>query len=210
MNIKELIKRNHDWADRIAHNKPDFFPTLAAQQKPEILWIGCADSRVPSNQVLDMDPGEVFVHRNVANLVIQSDLNMLSTVQFAVEVLKVKHVIICGHYGCGGVTAALSDQQHGLIDYWLADIKDTICHHQHEIDGFASDREKIDRVCELNVIKQVHNLSYTAVVQNAWANGQTLAIHGICYGLHDGKVKDLNVTIDCLEKVTSTYRYALD
>ena len=207
MNIKELIQRNHDWADRIAADNPDFFPTLAAQQKPEILWIGCADSRVPANQVLDMAPGEVFVHRNVSNLIVHSDMNMLSTVQFAVEILKVKHVIICGHYGCGGVTAALGNEDNGLIDNWLLSIKDTCHRHQHELDAISDQADKIDRACELNVIQQVHNLCHTRIVQKAWSEGQSLAVHGICYGLKDGKVKDLDVTVDSIDKLAEIYRY---
>jgi len=206
MNIKELIQRNHSWADHVAATNPDFFPKLAAQQKPEILWIGCSDSRVPANQVLDMDPGEVFVHRNVSNLIIHSDMNMLSTVQFAVEALKVKHIMIVGHYGCGGVQTALNNNDNGLIDNWLLDIKDTIHQHQDELDLLATEEEKVDRICELNVIKQVGNMCHTRTVQHAWNRGQQLAVHGLCYGLHDGKVKDLNVTVDGTDKVKKLYR----
>lgn len=207
MNIKELIKRNHDWAARIAADKPDFFPTLAAQQKPDILWIGCADSRVPANQVLDLDPGEVFVHRNVSNLIVHSDMNMLSTVQFAVEVLQVKHVIICGHYGCGGVTAALGNDDNGLIDNWLRPIKETCHRHQAELDAISDQAAKIDRACELNVVQQVENLCHTGIVQKAWAKGQPLAVHGICYGLHDGKVNDLDVSVDGPQQLAEIFRY---
>ncbi|HLR17604.1 MAG TPA: carbonate dehydratase [Alcanivoracaceae bacterium] len=209
MNIKELIKRNHDWADHVAATKPDFFPKLAAQQKPEILWIGCSDSRVPANQVLDMDPGEVFVHRNVSNLIIHSDMNMLSTVQFAVEALRVKHIMIVGHYDCGGVKTALNNADNGLIDNWLLDIKDTIHQHQEELSQLATEKEVVNRVCELNVIKQVGNMCHTATVQHAWKRGQRLAVHGLCYGLHDGKVKDLEVTVDGPEKVAQLYRINL-
>lgn len=206
MNIKELIQRNHAWADHVAATNPDFFPKLAAQQKPEILWIGCSDSRVPANQVLDMDPGEVFVHRNVSNLIIHSDMNMLSTVQFAVEALQVKHIMIVGHYGCGGVQTALNNNDNGLIDNWLLDIKDTIHQHQDELDLLPTEAAKVDRICELNVIKQVGNMCHTRTVQHAWNRGQRLAVHGLCYGLHDGKVKDLNVTVDGTDKVKKLYR----
>lgn len=209
MNIKELIRRNHDWAERVTRDNPDFFPTLAAQQKPEILWIGCADSRVPANQVLDMAPGEVFVHRNVSNLIVHSDMNMLSTVQFAVEILKVKHIIICGHYGCGGVTAALSHDHNGLIDHWLLAIKDICAQHRAELDAITDFHEKVDRACELNVIQQVQNLCHASIIQRAWKDGQPLAVHGICYGLKDGKVKDMNVTVDSLDKLAEIYRYQL-
>lgn len=209
MNIKELIRRNHDWAERVTRDNPDFFPTLAAQQKPEILWIGCADSRVPANQVLDMAPGEVFVHRNVSNLIVHSDMNMLSTVQFAVEILKVKHIIICGHYGCGGVTAALSHDHNGLIDHWLLAIKDICERNREELDAITDFHEKVDRACELNVIQQVENLCHASIIQKAWSNGQALAVHGICYGLKDGKAKDLEVTVDSIDKLAEIYRYQL-
>lgn len=209
MNIKELIRRNHDWAERVTRDNPDFFPTLAAQQTPEILWIGCADSRVPANQVLDLAPGEVFVHRNVSNLIVHSDLNMLSTVQFAVEVLKVKHIIICGHYGCGGVTAALSDDHLGLIDHWLLAIKDICAHNKDELDAIDNHAAKVDRACELNVIQQVENLCHASIIQKAWSKGQSLAVHGICYGLKDGKVKDMDVTVDSISKLAEIYRYRL-
>lgn len=209
MDIKELIKKNHDWAEEIAKTDPDFFPTLAAQQKPEFLWIGCSDSRVPANQVVALDPGEVFVHRNVSNMIVHTDMNMLSVVQFAVDILKVKHIIIVGHYGCGGVRAAMEQNENGLIDNWLLDIKDTIYLHRKELDEIDDYEEKVDRVCELNVIKQVENLCHTTIVQKAWNNDQKLQVHGWCYGLSDGKVKDLEVTVDSPEKLQTIYRYEL-
>lgn len=210
MDIKELIKRNHEWAENIANTDPDFFPTLAAQQKPEFLWIGCSDSRVPANQVVDLDPGEVFVHRNVSNMVIHTDMNMLSVVQFAVEILEVKHIIIVGHYGCGGVRAAMEQGENGLIDNWLLDIKDTIYHHRKALADITDYEEKVDRVCELNVIQQVYNLSHTNIVQKAWRNNKRLQIHGWCYGLNNGKVKDLEVTVDSAEKLKDIYRYKVE
>lgn len=209
MDIKALIQRNHAWADNISKTDPSFFPTLAAQQKPELLWIGCSDSRVPANQVIDLAPGEVFVHRNVSNMIVYTDMNMLSVVQFAVEVLKVKHIIIVGHYGCGGVRAAMESCSHGLIDNWLLDIKDTVHRHHRELDKLASDEERVNRVCELNVIKQVQNLCHTTILQKAWSIGQPLDVHGWCYGLNDGKVKDLNVTIDGPQKLAEIYRFEL-
>lgn len=209
MDIKSLIQRNHDWADNISKTDPTFFPKLAAQQKPELLWIGCSDSRVPANQVIDLAPGEVFVHRNVSNMIVYTDMNMLSVVQFAVEVLHVKHIIIVGHYGCGGVRAAMEPCTHGLIDNWLLDIKDTIHRHHAELDELDCDEARVDRVCELNVIKQVHNLCHTTILQKAWGAGRQLDVHGWCYGLKDGKVKDLNVTIDGPQKLAEIYRFAL-
>ncbi len=207
MDIKELIRRNHAWAEKIAQTDPQFFPTLAAQQKPEFLWIGCSDSRVPANQVVDLAPGEVFVHRNVSNMVIHTDMNMLSVVQFAVEILEVKHILIVGHYGCGGVRAAMESGENGLIDNWLLDIKDTIYHHRKALANIADEEERLNRVCELNVIQQVYNLCHTNIVQKAWRNNKPLQIHGWCYGLNDGKVKDLGVTVDGPQKLKKIYRY---
>lgn len=207
MDIKELIKRNHDWAEKVAQTDPNFFPTLAAQQNPEFLWIGCSDSRVPANQVVNLDPGEVFVHRNVSNMVVHTDMNMLSVVQFAVETLEVKHIIIVGHYGCGGVKAAMEPGDNGLIDNWLLDIKDTMYHHRKELAEITDPEEKLNRVCELNVIQQVYNLCHTNIVQRAWSNHKPLQIHGWCYGLNDGKVKDLEVTVDSPAKLKEIYRY---
>ena len=174
---------------------PQFFADLAGQQAPEYLWIGCSDSRVSANTIVDLKPGEVFVHRNVANLVTHTDMNCLSVMQFAVEVLKVKHIIVCGHYGCGGVLAALGDQRHGLIDNWLRHIQDTANHQRADLDTRAELADKADRLCELNVFQQVINVGETTIVQDAWRNGQEINIHGWIYGLKDGHIRDLGTTV---------------
>jgi len=192
--VKRLIQNNKEWSERIRRDQPDFFPTLEKQQAPTFLWIGCSDSRVPANEVVGVMPGEVFVHRNVANVVVHSDLNCLSVLQFAVEVLRVRHIIVTGHYGCGGVQAALKEGQFGLIDNWLRHIKDVYASNHQEIDALKTEAERDDRLCELNVIQQVHNVCYTSIVQNAWHRGQFLAVHGWVYGLKDGLVNDLQVT----------------
>src|SRR5205085_2860807 len=170
---------------------PQFFARLAEQQAPQYLWIGCSDSRVPANQIVGLLPGEMFVHRNVANLVVHADLNCLSTIQFAVEVLGVKHIIVCGHYGCGGVRAALHDQRHGLVDNWLCHVQDVRWKHADEIDALPGDDEKLKRLCELNVVEQVINVSRTTVVRDVWSSGRELAIHGWVYDLADGLLRDL-------------------
>jgi carbonic anhydrase len=193
---KGLFDKNKQWADSINKKHPDFFAQLAKQQKPDYLWIGCADSRVPANELFGMLPGEIFVHRNIANMVVHTDLNCLSVLHYAVEVLKVKHIIVCGHYGCGGVKAALDNAEFGLIDNWLRHIKDVIRFHQDKIDNCSNEQEKLDLLCEFNVIEQVANLSNTSIVKNAWANGQQLAIHGLIYDIKDGVVKDLAVTLE--------------
>ena len=182
--LTRLFDNNRAWAARIRQQQPGFFEQLARQQSPAYLWIGCSDSRVPANEIVGLLPGELFVHRNVANLVVHSDLNCLSVMQFAVDVLKVRHVIVCGHYGCSGVRAALHDERHGLIDNWLRHLKDVRDKHRPI--------ESEDRLCELNVIEQVANVRETTIVQDAWARGQELHVHGWIYGLHDGLLRDLN------------------
>ncbi len=174
---------------------PRFFSDLSGQQAPEYLWIGCSDSRVSANTIVDLAPGEVFVHRNVANLVNHTDMNCLSVMQFAIEVLKVKHIIVCGHYGCGGVRAALSDGRHGLIDNWLRHIQDTAHHLADELDRHSDQASREDRLCELNVCQQVINVGETTIVQDAWKRGQALEIHGWIYGLEDGHIRDLDITV---------------
>lgn len=174
---------------------PCFFADLADQQSPEYLWIGCSDSRVSANTIVDLKPGEVFVHRNVANLVNHTDMNCLSVIQFAVEVLKVKHIIICGHYGCGGVIAALEDKRHGLIDNWLRHIQNTANKHAEKLDRFDGPNERINAVCELNIIEQVQNVCETTIVQDAWTRGQRVAVHGWIYDLKDGIISDLGISI---------------
>jgi carbonic anhydrase len=199
--LKHLFDNNRAWAARIKENNPDFFSRLSRQQRPEFLWIGCSDSRVPANEIVDMLPGEIFVHRNIANVVVHTDLNCLSVIQYAVDVLKVKHIIVCGHYGCGGVRAAMEGEAHGLIDNWLGHIKDVYRYHQTMIDGVADEQEKVDLLCELNVIEQVVNVAQTTVVQNAWRNGQELDVHGWIYSVEDGILKDLDICIAAIDQI---------
>ncbi len=194
MNMKKLehlFKRNKEWAQSITDENPDFFTELSKLQTPEYLWIGCSDSRVASNQLLNLAPGEVFVHRNIANMVIHSDLNCLSVMQFAIEVLKVKHVIVCGHYGCGGIKASLEDIDHGLIDNWLGHIKDVYRLHATELDAMTNQEEMEHRLCELNVIEQVANVCDTTIVKNAWKSGAELSVHGWIYNIENGILKDI-------------------
>jgi len=188
--LDHLIQRNLAWATAIKEKDPDFFSRLSKQQSPEYLWIGCSDSRVPANQITNLQPGEVFVHRNIANVVVHSDLNCLSVIQFAVEVLGVKHIIVCGHYGCGGIEAAMGDREHGLIDNWLRHIKDVIRLHKSEFKGL-SHQEKLDLLCELNVKEQVINVRNTTIVQNALRQGKELSVHGWIYSIENGILKDL-------------------
>ena len=207
--IDELLANNRAWAGAMVRRDPRFFARLAEQQAPQYLWIGCSDSRVPANEIVDLAPGEVFVHRNVANVVVHTDLNCLSVMQFAVDVLNVRHIIVCGHYGCGGVNAALRKERHGLIDNWLRHVEDV--HQQHEplFEGLADPKAQADRLCELNVIEQVSNVCRTSIVQDAWARGQALAVHGWIYGLQDGLLRDLGTTARSLPQAASAYRAAL-
>jgi carbonic anhydrase len=193
--LNELLTNNRAWAAAVTRDDPEFFQRLARQQAPEYLWIGCSDSRVPANQIVGLRPGEMFVHRNVANVVVHTDLNCLSTVQFAVDVLRVKHIIVCGHYGCGGVNAALSDQKLGLIDNWLRHVQDVRSKHQPLLDAAVSEPERLHRLCELNVMEQVLNVSKTTVVRDAWTRGQELAVHGWIYDVADGLLRDLGMTL---------------
>ncbi|HHJ17102.1 MAG TPA: carbonate dehydratase [Gammaproteobacteria bacterium] len=192
--LKYLFDRNLAWAASIKEKDPEFFSQLSRQQAPEYLWIGCSDSRVPANQIVNLPPGEVFVHRNIANVVVHTDLNCLSVVQFAVEVLKVKHIIICGHYGCGGIKAALENQEHGLIDNWLRHVKDVIRFNEESFKGLDH-AEQLDLLCELNVKEQVTNICNTTIVQNAWKRGCELSIHGWIYNIENGILKDLGACI---------------
>jgi len=189
--LKHLLENNQVWAAAIKEKDPDFFTRLSKQQAPEYLWIGCSDSRVPANQITNLQPGEVFVHRNIANVVVHTDLNCLSVLQYAVEVLKVKHIIVCGHYGCGGVKAALENQEHGLIDNWLRHIKDVVRYHKSEF-AELSQEEELDLLCELNVKEQVINICNTTIVQNAWKQGRDLSVHGWIYSIENGILKDLD------------------
>src|SRR5689334_861232 len=192
--IKELFDNNRAWASRVTRQDPEFFLRLSAQQAPRYLWIGCADSRVPANEIVGLAPGEMFVHRNIANVVVHADLNCLSVLQFAVDVLKVEHVIVCGHYGCGGVRAALRDDRLGLVDNWLRHVQDVRWKHLSELNSLATEDERHHRLCELNVIEQVINVSQTTVVRDAWARGQSLQVHGWIYALRDGLLHDLEVS----------------
>ena len=207
--LTHLIERNRVWAEKIKAETPDFFQKLSEQQSPEYLWIGCSDSRVPANEIVGMLPGEIFVHRNVANVVVHTDLNCLSAVQYAVEALRVKHIIVCGHYGCGGVRAALLNLKLGLIDNWLRHIQDVVQKHAPLLEGIAEESARVDKLCELNIIEQVSNVCQTTIVQNAWERGQELTVHGWVYGLSDGLVRDLNVHISSHEEMASVYQTAV-
>ena len=194
-NLESLFKSNLAWAERIRAQRPDFFEQLAKQQNPKFLWIGCSDSRVPANEIVGLMPGEVFVHRNLANVVVHTDLNCLSVIQFAVDVLKVQHIMVVGHYGCGGVRAALFDQRVGLADNWLHHVHDVRDKHVDALKAIGLDDQRLDRLCELNVIEQVANVCQTTIVRDAWDKGQDLTVHGWIYGLRDGLLRDLNVTV---------------
>jgi len=192
--LKRLFENNREWAKKIQQEQPGFFEQLSEQQNPEYLWIGCADSRVPANEIVDLPPGEVFVHRNIANVVVHTDLNCLSVIQYAVEVLKVKHIIVCGHYGCGGIAAAMEPDSHGLIDNWLRHIRDVYRFHQKQLDAIDDPIQRRERLCELNVIEQVSNVCNFTAVENAWKAGQDLHVHGWIYRLEDGLLRDLKIS----------------
>ncbi len=204
--LESLFAKNQKWANDIKEKDPEFFSTLAKQQAPEYLWIGCSDSRVPANQIVDLAPGELFVHRNVANVVIHTDLNCLTVLNYAVEFLKVKHVMVTGHYGCGGVKAAMENNKLGLIDYWLRNIRDVYYANQNELDAIADETQRLRRLCELNVLQQVDNVARCNIVQNAWARGQELSIHGWAYDIHDGILHKLREPIDRIEQIPEQYR----
>ncbi len=204
--LKHLFENNAAWASELKEKDPDFFHNLAKQQTPQYLWIGCSDSRVPANQIVDLQPGEVFVHRNVANVVVHTDLNCLSVIQFAVEVLQVKHIIVCGHYGCGGIKAAMENQDHGLIDNWLRHIRDVGRFHAEELDKIPQN-EKFDRLCELNVIEQVKNVSNTTTLKKIWKNNKELSVHGWIYNIENGILKDLDVCVSSLNELNEPNTY---
>ncbi|MDW5375522.1 carbonate dehydratase [Halomonas sp. HP20-15] len=203
--MKRLLERNREWAENVRRQDPDFFARLSQQQNPDYLWIGCSDSRVPANQIIDLPPGEVFVHRNVANLLQHNDMNALSVVQFAVDVLEVRHIMVVGHYGCGGVKAAITGGEFGMVDYWLHSIRELYSRHRDNLKELPLDTQ-VDRMCELNVRAQVANLCQTKIIQRAWLRGQSLAVHGWVYGLSDGRVTDLECTIEGLNQVSQLYR----
>jgi carbonic anhydrase len=207
--LKHLFEKNRAWSRRMTAADPAFFARLAEQQAPEYLWIGCSDSRVPANEIVDLAPGELFVHRNVANVVVHTDLNCLSVLQFAVDVLQVKHVIVCGHYGCGGVAAALTNTKVGLADNWLRHVQDARDKHGVRLEGIDDPNVRLDRMCELNVIEQVSNVCQTTIVQDAWARGQALAIHGWIYRLQDGMLHDLRMCVTCADDLPGDYASAL-
>ena len=207
--LNHLFNNNKTWAERIRQNDPDFFRKLSRQQSPDYLWIGCSDSRVPANEIVGLLPGELFVHRNIANVVVHTDLNCLSVMQFAVDVLKVKHIIVCGHYGCSGVRAALTGERIGLADNWLRHVQDVRAKHAQRILALADSAAQSDLLCELNVIEQVMHVCQTSIMQDAWARGQAVAVHGWIYGLHDGLLRDLNASVAEPAALIAAYESAL-
>lgn len=208
-NLDHLLESNRAWASQIKEHDPTFFQKLSQQQSPEYLWIGCSDSRVPASQLVNLMPGEMFVHRNVANIVVHSDLNCLTVVQYAVEVLRVKHIIVCGHYGCGGVQAALADRKLGLIDNWLRHVQDILQKHQSLVFEFDDETRRLRKLCELNVIEQVVNVCQMGAIEEAWKRGQKLTVHGWIYGIKDGLLRDLNISISHQDQLSGCYQNAV-
>jgi carbonic anhydrase len=204
--LKPYFEANREWAARMRQRDPEFFEKLSLQQRPQLLWIGCSDSRLPPNEIIGLPPGEIFVHRNVANLVVHTDMNFLSVLQYGVEVLGVRHVIVCGHYGCGGVIASMEPRQHGLIDNWLRHIRDVYMWHRRELDAIEDQKLRSDRLCELNVAMQVSNVCATTIVQDAWNRGQELSVHGWIYSLTDGLLRDLDLCVENQEQVEPVHR----
>ena len=203
---KKILDNNKKWVENKLSVNPNYFKNLADGQNPPLLWIGCSDSRVPANEIIGAEPGEVFVHRNIANMVVHSDMNMLSVLDYAVNALKVKHVIVCGHYGCGGVKAAMGNSSIGIIDNWIRHIKDVYRFHQKELDAIENEKERFNKFVEINVKEQVMDLAKTSIVQNAWKNGQELSLHGWVYGLNDGYVTDLGVNFSCDKDLDDVYQ----
>ncbi|USD35868.1 MULTISPECIES: carbonate dehydratase [Ferrimonas] len=208
-NLEHLFQRNREWANRIQEENPEFFSQLAQQQNPEYLWIGCSDSRVPANQIIDLAPGEIFVHRNIANVVVHSDLNCLSVIEFAIDVLKVKHIIVCGHYGCSGVKASMEADYLGLASNWLRHVRDTYEDHKLVLDEM-SEEERANRLCELNVIDQAANVCQTTIVKAAWDRGQELTVHSWIYGLKDGHIHDLGLKVNGRGQVFGARKAAME
>lgn len=206
---KQLLDNNKKWVDSKLNQDPDFFKKLSSGQKPPVLWIGCADSRVPANEIIGAQPGEVFVHRNIANMVVHSDMNMLSVLDYAVNVLEVKHVIVCGHYGCGGVQTAMTNKHVGLIDNWIRHIKDVYRFHNEELNAIEDEKKRFDRFVELNVVEQVLDLAKTSIVQGAWERGQNLHVHGWVYDIRDGLINDLDITIRDNTSLSAVYQLDL-
>jgi carbonic anhydrase len=207
--LRELLDRNREWAQRVRAEDPGFFKRLSSQQAPKYLWIGCSDSRVPANQIMGLAPGEVFVHRNIANVVVHTDLNCLSTIQFAVDLLKVEHILVVGHYGCSGVHASLTGTRVGLADNWLRHVSDVASKHSHRLAGLELESLRHARLCELNVVEQVVNVCQSTVVEDAWARGQSLSVHGWIYSLLDGRVRELGMGISSKEQLAADYEAAL-
>lgn len=206
---KQLLDNNKKWVASKLEKDPEYFTKLSAGQKPPVLWIGCADSRVPANEIIGAEPGEVFVHRNIANMVVHSDMNMLSVLDYAVNVLQVKHIIVCGHYGCGGVQTAMTNKHVGLIDNWIRHIKDVYRFHQEELDAITDEQQRFNRFVELNVFEQVLDLGKTSIVQSAWERGQQVHVHGWVYDIHDGMIKDLEVTLKDNDTLCDVYKLDL-
>jgi len=207
--LARLFRNNRRWAERIVRTDARFFDKLVGQQAPAYLWIGCSDSRVPANEIVGLLPGELFVHRNIGNVVVHTDLNCLSVIQFAVDVLKIRHIIVCGHYGCSGVRAAMMKERHGLVDNWLRHIQDVRASHDQRLRRLRGDDQQHDRLCELNVLEQVANVCRTSIVEDAWARGQALTVHGWIYGIRDGLLRDLRFTAGSRAAAASGYRRAL-
>lgn len=208
--LEDLFANNRAWSERMHAENPDFFSRLVNQQSPEYLWIGCSDSRVPANQIIGLAPGEVFVHRNIANVVVHTDLNALSVIHYAVEMLRVKHILVVGHYGCGGVKAALHDNRTGLTDNWLRHVQDVRDRHEVRLDAIEDVNERVDRLCELNAMQQVVNVCQTSVLREAWARGQSVTVHGWCYSLENGLINDLKVSATSREEAMERYRDAVE
>ncbi len=208
--LHDLLENNRAWAERVSREDPGFFERLSTQQAPKYLWIGCSDSRVPANQVVDLNPGEIFVHRNIANVVVHTDLNCLSVIQFAVDVLKVEHILVVGHYGCGGVHAALTNARVGLADNWIRHVSDVADKHAALLAGIDGEHLRHDRLCELNALEQVTNVCQTTIVQDAWIRGQSLSVHGWVYTLRDGRVHDLGMDVNEPAALEPQYAVALD
>lgn len=205
----QLLDNNRKWVTSKLDKDPDYFKKLATGQKPPVLWIGCADSRVPANEIIGAEPGEVFVHRNIANMVVHSDMNMLSVLDYAVNVLQVKHIIVCGHYGCGGVQAAMTNKHIGLIDNWIRHIKDVYRFHHEELDAISDENQRFNRFVELNVFEQVLDLGKTSIVQSAWERGQEVHVHGWVYDIHDGLINDMKVTLKDNDSLSDVYKLDL-
>jgi len=208
--LSSLFENNRNWAQKVDQEDPEFFKNLSSQQAPQYFWIGCSDSRVPANEIIGLPPGEVFVHRNIANLVIHTDINCLSVLQYAVDVLKVKHIIVCGHYDCGGVKGAMSHQSNGLVDNWLRHIRDIYAKYELTLNAIEDEHARTEKLCEINVIEQVANVCHTTIVQDAWRRGQELAVHGWIYALQNGLLQDLHVCVQDAAELPAIYRMAID